>query len=199
MSQSIHGGVASKILLMQAERKSKIRSWLSSSSDENGREAKQTGSDADAIDKISTFRADDENAGLGSRVKTTGEDDGSNRQLSSANDALCKKLLGRHAYKRYQDDERSGVKSMKPVRQVQADDPSDDEVAEIKGHSKFNVQQPPSVAKDNLSTRSVVEGSMSTSVSQPLSKKRPGRYLDQLLADRGRKKKQKAATKAEGE
>lgn len=151
--------LTSKILLRHAANKSKAKSWLTASlgatsspeAEENKRTAlpvdPSTSSSSQQIDQdLANLRYDDENSGIGS-VRTANDNDdfmSTNRQLSSANDALRRRLLSTDAYKKYantrtqtQGQARTGPgtsTSRLSTKKSFGDD--DDEEEEIKGKGR---------------------------------------------------------------
>ena len=104
---------------------------------------------------------------------------------------MRKKLLGRQAYGRYQDGKKSGkFEASKPLpRKGRVNDGSDDDDSEHEGKGKrLNKSK-----KSQKITASSETAAGQIDVVDPLpsakkSKKRPGSYLDQLLAERTNKK-----------
>lgn len=185
--------LANKIFLNRAATRSKAKSWLSVSS---GGEAEGTASfpsrsdDQVADDDLSTIQISDELSGVG-MVSKAGQDDPSNRQLMSANEALRRKLLSKDAYKKYNDGKRGGLDASRPgSRKKEAVEDYEEE--EAKGKS-IRQTQPPIASNDDGSDQNTAEASVATVLKPvPRSKKRPSTYLDELLAGRRSKQQKKA-------
>lgn len=186
--------LANKIFLNRASVRNKAKSWLNASS---GAEVEQSSlsslskSNEDIVlDDLSTIRASDELSGVGI-VSKSGDDDPTNRQLMSANDALRRKLLSKQAYQRYNEGKKHGVDTARPApRKRELDDEDYEEAG--KGKSIRQLATKPSV-KDDGQEAEETAGTLPT-VPKPSIKtrKRPSSYLDQLLADRKGKQQKKA-------
>ncbi|KAK5087701.1 hypothetical protein LTR70_006970 [Exophiala xenobiotica] len=182
-------GFASKILLMRAGNKSRAQSWLKASLGEETEEQTDTATSAteSTNDVFADLKANEEYSGIGLPKKQIGDDDLGNRQLLTANDALRKKLLSKEAYQRYQQGSPNRLDASKPMPKTEKRRMDDDSGDEEKGRSL--------VARPKFSK---VEGANDTEyggapqVLPSKSRKRPGSYLDQLLAERGKKKKSKS-------
>lgn len=193
--------LASKILLRHAVNKSKAKSWLIASlgseekSTSDGLEAAPQPQDSDGI--LRDVKYDDENAGIGSVKNSAGADDISNRQLMSANEALRRKLMSKDAYKKYSQGKKNGTTDLKTGRR-RAEDNSDDD-QEVKGRSNLGSRKQ---QNGNTTTHSdtVTPSSMIDKTEMPAqtntpavtkTRKRPGSYLDQVLAKRQQKDNKK--------
>ena len=181
-----HSALASKILLMRAGNQSKAKSWLSASLpvDENKSLESQ-----DPVDDL-TGVVDDDNAGIGAPRKDIKDDDFSNRQLLSANDALRKKLLSKDAYSRFKEGRKVGLEASKPMPRKVIRDVDDESEEEGKGRLgkglKTKQKMAASVEAEVSEVSSPAVNAPATSI--PSKKKRPASYLDQLLAERSKKK-----------
>lgn len=175
--------LASKILLLRASNKSRARAWLSSSLPANQKDEPET------QDDIPDIHGDNENSGIGVSKKDVGDDDFSNRQLLSANDALRKKLLSRDAYKRYQQGSKGQLEASKPMPKQAKKREDIESEDEGKGRSaKGRKSQQKLQVGEVVNPPAVSAGPPTTSIAPSNNKKRPSSYLDQLLAERGRKK-----------
>lgn len=186
-----YDALSSKLSLARAGKKSKIHSWISSSLPQD-----QESTVENAEDTPTALQGDDENSGLGAPQAATGEDDPLNRQLQSSNEALRRKLLSKEAYKRYQQEAKTqpGVSKPRPRRaESKAEDDSDEET---KGRSarKGNGAQTVQVAEGKSPSEGPSKSLDAAPISSSSTKKRPASYLDQLLAERGKKKKSKGKT-----
>lgn len=186
--------LANKIFLNRASVRNKAKSWLNASS---GVETEQTSSStlpktdqSPVEDDLSTIRGSDELSGIGV-VSKSAEDDPTNRQLMSANEALRRKLLSKQAYERYSEVKKSGTDKPRAAhKRIELDE--DDIEEEGKGKSiRQTVME--SAAEDEDQTNDRTE---STIIKTPEAlikkKKRPSSYLDQLLADRKGRQQKKA-------
>lgn len=196
-------GFASKILLMRAGNKSKAQSWLKASlgDDSERPEDNLTSATEDTNNVFADLQGNEEIAGIGAPKKQTGDDDGMDRKVLSANDALRKKLLSREAYQRYQQGGLSRLDASKPMPKVERSKVEDDSDEEEKGRSAITKSKQSKAGRASDSGPGSGPGKItpqSEAVHQNLpskSKKRPGSYLDQLLAERGKKKKSKSESK----
>lgn len=191
--------LANKIFLNRASVRNKAKSWLDVSSglpNEQASSSLSKTSQETAENDLSTLRASDELSGIGVATRG-GEDDPSNRQLMSANDALRRKLLSRDAYKRYSVGKKPGTDASRPVTQKRELEEDDDYEEESKGRSVRKV----AVLSSSKGIGQDADDSTSTKVKTPdlLIKKRPAgpnTYLDQLLMNRGQKRMQQQQKKA---
>ena len=194
-------GFASKILLMRAGNKCRAQSWLKASLGDEVEDLNSTTlcETENTNDIFAELQASDEYSGLGVPNKQNGDDNITKRHVLIANDALRRKLLSKDAYQRYQQGSLNKLDASKPMPRVEKrrlDDDDDD--GEEKGRSAvarpkmLKVADASDVGSGKPSP--VLEGAVKPLPSK--AKKRPSTYLDQLLAERGRKKKTK--TKSEG-
>jgi len=188
----------SKILLKHAASKSKAKSWLAASlGPEEEQDAVNGASSTHRTDEDFTLtQGEDENAGVGV-VKNTGESDNLlDRQLLSANEALRKRLLSRDAYKNYKQGRKNELVASKPmpskVRRKAEDDDSEEEGKGRSGRVSGVVQH-----KNTETTEDTPLRKSSTEDIPSKGKKRPGSYLDQVLAEREKKSRKKVKANAE--
>lgn len=177
-----YNALAAKFLLNTASTKAKAKSWLQASLPEESRLEPED----DTAQKIEII-SDDEFAGLGAPKKSK-VDVLANRQLANANDGLRKTLMGKKAYGKYQQGQRSGFEASKPMpkqaRRAVEDDSDEDEG---KGKGKGGGR---GVKKQRLTADE--DGVNDSRASK--SKKRPLSYADEVIAKRASKNKAKSKT-----
>lgn len=185
-------GFASKILLMRAGNKSRAQSWLKESLGDETEDQNSTGSSAteSTNDIFADLKANEECSGIGVPKKQAGDDDLENRRVLTANDTLRKKLLSKEAYRKYQQGSTNRLDASQPMPKTEKRRVDDDSGDEGKGRSlvarsKFSKVEG---ANDMESGKTIVHLQGAPQVLPSKSKKRPGSYLDQLLAERGKKK-----------
>lgn len=187
--------LTNKIFLNRANIRSKAKSWLKGSTGEEteATSTSQSKTNDEAVDdEITAIVVGDELSGIGVPSKA-GNDDPSNRQLMSANDALRRKLLSKDAYKKYSEGKANGAEKSRP-RSQKVD--LEDEPQEGKGRSLRQGELSP----QTTSTGAVDDNKaapFTASKPIPKNKKRPSSYLDQLLADRQNKQQKKAKRKSD--
>lgn len=183
--------LASKILLNRANAKSRAKSWLTASTEESSRSTQTEDEEKDAF--IPTRDVGDENVGIGV-VHNSTKDDFSNRRLLSANESLKKQLLGKDAYKKHSEGRQGGGDlSRTPSKNV---DITHDDEDEAKGKSSKSHRNGSS-ASGNRQKNEPNTAPSAAVVMPSKNRKRPGSYLDQLLADRREKKEKKGKRKSE--
>lgn len=183
-----------KLLLRYGERRSKAKAWLTAALGSDPADGDRHSDNNDLVNTPGPVKDDeitpeiyvsDELSGIGVVKKPSSGDDSLNdRQLSSANEALRRRLLGKDGLKRYADRQKQGSASSKPAttstkrRKNESDD--EDEV-EGKGRAKaVTTKDSPLVGHRSSEASEVNNG-----------QRRPGRYLDEILAGRQTKTKQK--------
>jgi len=184
-------GFASRILLMRAGNKSRAQSWLKASlgEDKEAQDGTISSPTEDAVDVIVNLQGNGENSGVGAPKKQTEDDIGLDRQALSANEALRKKLLSKEAYQRYQQGKGNKLDASKPMPKLAKNKGQDGSDEEEKGRSGVVGRKQSSVGDSGSGT---AQGDGAHHKVLLSSKKRPGSYLDQLLAERGKKKKSKS-------
>lgn len=188
-------GFASKILLMRAGNKSRAQSWLKTSLGEDPGVRDDTASSVTetTTDIFADLQGNEENAGVGTPKKQNEDVDHPDKQVLSANDALRKKLLGRDAYQRYQQRSVNKMDASKPMPKTRKKIVDDESGDEEEGRSRVAKSKLADVESTSF-TESSGTASRSRGANQKVAsnlRKRPGSYLDQLLAERGKKKKLK--------
>ncbi|KAJ9664585.1 hypothetical protein H2198_000236 [Neophaeococcomyces mojaviensis] len=199
------GILTSQILLRHATSRSKAKSWLAASlGAEEGINLSSAASSALKPDEdLALLQGDDENAGVGVVKKAGESDDLSHRQLLSANEALRKRLLSKDAYKKYTQESKNGMHAPKPMpSKVTKNMEDDDGEEESKGRpnraSRASQKKVVSDERGTVETTENATTSTASNINPPFKgKKRPGSYLDQVLAEREKKSRRKANAKAE--
>ncbi|KAK5074936.1 hypothetical protein LTR64_001141 [Lithohypha guttulata] len=174
-----------KILLNRAGNQSKAKSWLAAALPE---EAQDDQSQTDKDEDLTEVRGDDDLSGVGAPKSNVEDDDILNRQLLSANDALRRKLLSKEAYGKYQSSRKvrpNTAMAKSAVSKRTADSESEEEG---KGRSRNNNQVKRTVEVSDTEANDLQRQGVSATTVPSRGKKRPGSYLDQLLAERGKKK-----------
>lgn len=178
-----------KILLNRAGNQSKAKSWLAAALPE---EAQDDQSQTDKDEDLTEVRGDDDLSGIGAPKSNVEDDDILNRQLLSANDALRRKLLSKEAYGKYQSSRKvrpNTAMAKSAVSKRTADSESEEEG---KGRSRNNNQVKRTVEVSDTEANDLQRQGVSATTATTVpsrGKKRPGSYLDQLLAERGKKKR----------
>jgi len=189
-------GFASKILLMRAGNKSRAQSWLKASLGDETEETNGTvpSTRESTNDIFADLKANEEYSGIGVPRKQAGSDDLSDRQVLSANDALRKKLLSKDAYQRYRQGSTNRLDASKPMPKTEKRKVDDDSGDEEKGRSLIaRSKLPKGEGANDMGSGKTTAHLPDAPLGLPhKSKKRPGSYLDQLLAERGKKKKSKS-------
>ena len=181
MSVDDDESLSAKILLMQASNRSRIKSWMKTTQEINDNEI-----DEQAEQAFKDIKASNENVGIGFDLSNDLNDEVDD--LTRANEALRRKFLSKDALKRHQQSQSSAQLASKPMPKQQKIELSDDSEPETKGTSR---KKKPTMKPDNKAERSPEVNDIPV-ISK--SKKRPGSYMDQLLADR--RKKSRSATKS---
>lgn len=164
----------SRILLQKAGNRRSIKSFMPAKIED----------DADSYEEVEDEKLEDiqggnDLTGVGVTIKVT-EDENPDRQMLSTNDALRRKLLSSEAYKKFNNTKKHQFVAAKPMPRPVTQEINSDSDGEKKGKAT-KIKQKGEVADSHRNEDPAVIP------SKP--KKRAGSYLDQLLAERGKKKR----------